>query len=400
MYRKTYAEVNIDNLKNNVENIINYYNNYQYYFGVVKGNCYGHGTTYVINELIESGVNYLAVSSLEEALEARQINKKIPILCVEPIRVEYADICIKNNITMIVHEYNYAKELIGKEINKKLKIHLKIDSGMNRLGFKDRNELNETYKKLKEKENIEIEGIFTHFATLGINDKEWDNQLEKFKEITKDINLKEIPIVHLYRSAAFINHPKIDFCNGIRLGIAMYGYYSSPVYNTKGLKNKLRAIKRTIYKKRNKVSETITKIPIELKPAFKMYTEIIQIKKIKKGEFVGYGAIYRAKQDEIIGIMPVGYDDGIFRKSRGRFVSINNKRYQLVGDIGMGMCAAKIDNTVNMYDKVTLIGDNIPIKEVAVHNETSIYETLCNIGKNVPRAYVKNGEVIEIEEGK
>ena len=131
-----------------------------------------------------------------------------------------------------------------------------------------------------------------------------------------------------------------------------------------------------------------------------MYTEIIQIKKIKKGEFVGYGAVYRAKQDEIIGIMPVGYDDGIFRKSRGRFVSINNKRYQLVGDIGMGMCAVKIDNTVKMYDKVTLIGDNIPIKEVAVHNETSIYETLCNIGKNVPKVYTKDGEVIEIEEGK
>lgn len=400
MYRKTYAEVNIDNLKDNVKNIINYYKDYKYYFGVVKGNCYGHGTTYVINELIESGVNYLAVSSLEEALEAREINKKIPILCLEPIRIEYTDICIKNNITMVVHDHNYAKELIGKEINKKLKIHLKIDSGMNRLGFKDRNELNEIYKELKEKENIEIEGIFTHFATLGINDKEWDNQLEKFKEITKNINLKEIPIVHLYKSAAFINHPKIDFCNGIRLGIAMYGYYSNPVVNKKGLKNKLRAIKRAIYKKKNKVSETITKIPIELKPAFKMYTEIIQIKKIKKGEFVGYGAIYRAKQDEIIGIMPVGYDDGIFRKSRGRFVSINNKRYQLVGDIGMGMCAVKIDNTVNMYDKVTLIGDNIPIKEVAVHNETSIYETLCNIGKNVPRVYSKKGEVIEIEEGK
>ena len=400
MYRKTYVEVNIDNLKNNVKNIITYYKDYKYYFGVVKGNCYGHGTTYIINELIESGVNYLAVSSLEEALEARQINKKIPILCLEPIRVEYADICIKNNITMVVHDYNYAKELIGKEINKKLKIHLKIDSGMNRLGFKNRKELNEIYKELKEKENIEIEGIFTHFATLGINDKEWDNQLEKFKEITKDINLKEIPIVHLYKSAAFINHPKIDFCNGIRLGIAMYGYYSSPVVNKKGLKNKLRAIKRAIYKKKNKVSETITKIPIELKPAFKMYTEIIQIKKIKKGEFVGYGAIYRAKKDEIIGIMPVGYDDGIFRKSRGRFISINNKRYQLVGDIGMGMCAVKIDNTVNMYDKVTLIGDNIPIKEVAMHNETSIYETLCNIGKNVPRVYIKNGKAIEIEEGK
>jgi len=397
MYRKTYVEINIDNLKNNVKNIINYYNNYKYYFGVVKGNCYGHGTTYVINELIESGVNYLAVSSLEEALEVRKINKKIPILLLEPIRLEYIDVCIKNNITITIHDYLYAKELINKKINKKLKIHLKIDSGMNRLGFKEKEKLNEIYKELKENENIEIEGIFTHFATLGINDKEWDKQLEKFKEITSDINLKEIPIVHLYKSAAFINHPKLDFANGIRIGIAMYGYYTSPVINKKGLKNKLRAFKRALNKRINNVSKTTTELPIELKPAFKMYSEIIQIKKINPREFVGYGAMYRAKGNELIGIIPVGYDDGIFRKSKGRFVTINNKRYQLVGDIGMGMCAVKIDNTVNMYDKVTLIGDKVTIKEIALHNETSIYEIMCNIGKKIPRVYVKNNEILNIE---
>lgn len=400
MYRKTYVEINIDNLKNNVKNILNYYNNYEYYFGVVKGNCYGHGTTYVVNELIESSINYLAVSSLEEALEIRKINKKIPILSLEPIRLEYLDICIKNNITITVHDYDYAKELINKKIDKKIKIHLKIDSGMNRLGFKEKEQLNEIYNELKNKENVEIEGIFTHFATLGINDKEWDNQLENFKKITSDINLKEIPIVHLYKSAAFINHQKLDFANGIRLGIAMYGYYSEPKYNTKGIKNKLRAIKRKINKKKNNISETTTKLPIELKPAFKMYTEIMQVKKIEKGEFVGYGAMYRAKKDEIIGIMPVGYDDGIFRKSTGRYVEINNKKYQIIGDVGMGMTAVKIDNTVNMYDKVTLIGDKIPIKEVANHNGTSIYETMCNIGKQIPRVYIKNNEVIAIEEEK
>ena len=174
---------------------------------------------------------------------------------------------------------------------------------MNRIGFKEKSELNEIYIELKNKENIVVEGIFTHFATLGINDKEWDNQLEKFKEITKDIDLKEIPIVHLYKSAAFINHPKLDFANGIRLGIGMYGYYTKPVYSTKGLKNKIRAIKRKLNKRKKNISETTTELPIELKPAFKMYTEIIQVKKIKKGEFVGYGAMYRAKEDEIIGIV-------------------------------------------------------------------------------------------------
>lgn len=400
MYRKTYVEINIDNLKNNVKNIVNYYNNYKYYFGVVKGNCYGHGVTYVVNELIESGINYLAVSSLEEALEIRKINKEIPILSLEPISLEYIDICIKNNVTITVHDYNYALELIKKDIKKDLKVHLKIDSGMNRLGFKYKNELDEVYTKLKEKENVEIEGIYTHFATLGINDKDWDVQLENFKKLTSDIDLNNIPIVHLYKSAAFINHPKLDFANGIRLGIAMYGYNTNPVYSNKGLKNKLRQIKRNINKKKLNVSETNTILPIELKPAFKMFTEIIQIKDIKKGEFVGYGAAFRAKKNMKIAILPVGYDDGIFRRSTGRFVTINNKRYQIIGDVCMGMIFVEIDNSVNINDKVTLIGDLTPIKEVAVHNGTSIYETMCNIGKQIPRVYIKNNEISNIEEGK
>ena len=96
----------------------------------------------------------------------------------------------------------------------------------------------------------------------------------------------------------------------------------------------------------------------------------------------------------------VGYDDGIFRKSRGRLVSINNRKYRLIGDVGMGMCAVKIDSAVRMYDKVTLIGDEISVKQVAQHNGTSIYETICNIGKQIPRVYIKDNEVCAIEEGK
>ena len=400
MYRKTYIEINIDNLKNNVENIISYYNDYKYYFGVVKGNGYGHGIKYVINEIIESGVNYLAVSSLEEAMEIRNINKEIPILILEPIDLTFLKICIDNNITITVHDYNYANDLLNEKIENKIKIHLKIDSGMNRLGIKNKDELKEIYLRLKQKENIEIEGIFTHFATLGINDKEWDNQLEHFKEITSKIKIEEIPIIHLYKSAAFINHEKLSFANGVRIGIAMYGYYTKPIYSNTGLKNKLRNIKRKLYKKKNKISKTNLELPIELKPAFKMYTQFLQIKKVKKGEFVGYGAMYRAKKDIIIGIMAVGYDDGIFRKSSGRYVTINNKRYQIIGDVGMGMTAVKIDETVSINDKITLIGDLTPIREVAKHNGTTIYETMCNIGKQIPRVYIKNKEIKYIEEGK
>ena len=166
------------------------------------------------------------------------------------------------------------------------------------------------------------------------------------------------------------------------------------------MENKLRKIKREYLRNKNNVSKTTTEMPFKLKPAFKMYTEIIQIKTVKKGEFVGYGAIYRPEQDTKIAIMPVGYDDGIFRKSRGRCVTIKNKRYQIVGDVGMGMTAVKIDDSITMNDKVTLIGDLTPIKEVAKHNGTSIYETMCNIGKNIPRVYIKDGEIVAEEEGK
>jgi len=400
LYRKTYVEINLDNLNNNVKNIINYYNDYEYYFGVVKGNCYGHGTKYVVNELIASGINYLAVSSLEEALDVRNINKDIPIISLEPIDLEYIDICIKNNITITVHDYEYAKSLLNKKINKLLKVHLKVDSGMNRLGFKDKEELNEIYSELKEKKNILVEGIFSHFATLGINDKDWDNQLDKFREITSLINLLDIPIRHLYKSAAFINHKKIEFCNGIRLGIAMYGYYSPLKYSMKGLKNKLRYLKREYYKKKYNVSATNIDLPIELKSAFKMYSQIIQIKKLKKGEFFGYGALYRAKKEEKIGIMAVGYDDGFLRSNKGRYVLINNKKYPLVGDICMGMSAVLIDDSVKNGDMVTLIGDDVSMKYVANYNNTSIYEVMCSIDKYVPRVYIKNNKMIAIDERK
>ena len=204
--------------------------------------------------------------------------------------------------------------------------------------------------------------------------------------------------MHLAKSAAFLEHPKIEFTNGIRLGIAMYGYDPKPIFNEKGIKNKLRKIKREYLKKKNNVSSTNLEIPFELKPAFNMYTELIQIKEIKKGEFVGYGAAYRATENIKIGIMPVGYDDGIFRKSRGRYVSINNKKYQIIGDVGMGMCAVKIDDTVKIEDKIILIGENISIKEVASYIGTSIYEIMCNIGRNIPRVYIKDGKVLGIDE--
>ena len=129
MYRDTYIEINVDHLQNNVREIIRKYPEYQYYFGIVKGNAYGHSDK-IAKYLVECGINYFAVASLEEAMSLRKDGITIPILCLEPIDIEFLDICINNNITITVHSMEYFKQLIQKEIQKPLKIHLKIDSGL------------------------------------------------------------------------------------------------------------------------------------------------------------------------------------------------------------------------------------------------------------------------------
>lgn len=397
MYRNTYAEINIDNLQHNVKEVIKKYPEYEYYIGVVKGNAYGHSDK-ICKYIVESGINYLAISSLEEGISLRKDVKDTPILCLEPIDIRYIEKCIENNITITVHDYDYYKELMKLEINKPLKVHLKIDSGLCRLGLYDKAQIKEVTQGLKQKPNIELEGIFTHFSTDGIYDESWDNQYNKFQELTSEIDLSQIPIVHLGRSQTLLNHNKIPFANAIRLGIIMYGYNTTPKPLPNDFINRLRKIKRKLYNKRHNISKTITDVDIDLKPAFSLYSEVTQVKKIKKGSFVGYGRIYEAQEDMYVAIISIGYADGFSRKNRGRQIVINNKRYQLIGEINMGMIIAKVDESVKMGDKVTLIGEKIPMKEVTSYIGTSVYEGSCMINDWVPRVLVKNGEVIEIDE--
>ena len=214
------------------------YPDYKYYFGVVKANAYGHGFD-IINSLISGGINYLAVSSLEEALTARKYNSDIPILILEPIKLDYIDVCISNNITITISNINYYLKLLDLQLSNKLKIHIKLDTGMSRLGIQKSEDLNTIINTYKQNSNLFLEGIYTHFATSGILDKHWDNQLECFKQITKDIDLSLIPIIHMGRSLTLVNHPKIPFCNGTRLGIIMYGM-SQSMPQSNNIKSKIR----------------------------------------------------------------------------------------------------------------------------------------------------------------
>ena len=208
----TYVKIDLDLVKKNINNIINKYNDYKYYIGVVKSDFYGHGK-YILNELIEGGINYLAVSYIEEALEIRKLNKNIPILCLQPISLEKIREASINNITITIHDINYFYDFI--KLNIPIKIHLKIDSGMNRLGIKNKDELKEMVEKIRKKDNLVLEGIYTHFATTGLFDVYYDKQVKKFQEICSLIDLNRIPIVHLGNSIIMVSHDRLSFANGI-----------------------------------------------------------------------------------------------------------------------------------------------------------------------------------------
>lgn len=352
MYRNTYVEINLENIENNVKKIITTYSDYKYYFGVVKDDCYGHDDLKTIKAIIKGGCNYLCVATLDEAIEIRKELREIPILCLGVIKKEYIDICMEKNITITIPSLEYIEELNDRN-TEDLKVHIKINTGMNRLGIKEEEELKEVYKIAKNKK-MNIEGIYTHIYEANSEEK-YNRQIDIFEKMIHVIPLEEIKIIHTSASEAMSNYRKPKEVNGCRLGIIMYGFTDKKELN--------------------------------LKSTFALKSQVIQINDLKPGEVVGYNGIYEAKENEKIAVVSIGYADGIIRKNTGRTVFINEKEYSIVGNVCMDMLFVKIDDNVNLYDEVEILKDIEHIEKVAKHLETISYEVLCSIGKRVPRIY-------------
>lgn len=350
MYRHTYVEVNLDNIKNNVKKIISQYNNYDYYFGVVKANCYGHGIK-AIPSIIEGGCNYLTVATLEEALSVRSENNNIPILCFGIIKPEDIKECLSNNITITIPSLSYLVALL-KVPHDHLKVHIKINSGMNRLGIKSNEELMNVYDSIKDSSLI-LEGLYTHIHSPQ-DESLTNKQFNNFESITSGINYKDIPIIHLGASEATLNFPKKDYVNGCRLGIIMYGLCPNS---------------------------------LNLSSTFKLYSEVIAINDCIPGETVGYNANYKVDVPSKIAVVAIGYADGIIRKNTNRSVYINDKEYKIVGNICMDMLFVLVDDTIKVGDSVTIIKDINHINSISKHLDTIPYEILCSISNRVPRIY-------------
>jgi alanine racemase len=355
IYRPTWIEINLDNL----------YHNYQYFqklnnnktiIPVIKANAYGHGAIEVMQYLYQKNVKMFAVSLLEEALELREINRNIDILMLGPILNNQLDIASKNKIEVTIYDENILNDVLS--FSDELVVHLKVDTGMSRYGIHDVDLIKDSINQLVNKKNIQLKGLFTHFATANDNQDYYDFQLDKFKNIFNQISFKPNMIHISNSSSAFKYENNYQFTTHIRLGISLYGLTLDSNLN-------------------------------QLKDVMSLKSKVVQIKDVKKGECVGYGASYQAKEDEKIAIIPIGYADGFIRKNKNGYVEINHLKYKIVGIICMDALFIKVDDDVKVGDIVTLFGGMIKIDEVAKRLNTINYEVITNMSHRVPRIYIK-----------
>lgn len=382
----TYVEINLSKMAQNARNIVAKYPEYGTFIGIVKGDAYGHGYG-IINALYENGIRYFAVSSMEEAADFRKQNTEAPLLCLEPVAIDRLQEAADLQLTLAISDTEYLNALLNSGITYPFKLHIQIDSGFNRLGFKDKKEIKAAADKI-EQSPYTLEGVYQHYATAGIFDPHFDAQTKKFRELTSLLDLSKIPLVHLGSGIALMAHPKADIATATRMGLMMYGYNISPDSYGSGLKDRLRAMRDEYYHKKYHLSEVLRDVELDLTPAMQMKCRILQLKDVHRGEHIGYGAAYTADEDIRIAILPVGYNNGIGHQNHGRVVEIGGKLCPVVGEIGMNMMAVKVDKDTALTDEVTLLGGKITLGMFSRFSGMGLAQIMLGVGKNNPRYYI------------
>ncbi|MGX6446369.1 alanine racemase [Neobacillus sp. K501] len=374
-YRDTWAEVDLDCISENVASVKKLLPPEVVIMAVVKANAYGHGDVQVAEAALEAGAVYLAVAFMDEAIALRNKGIQAPILVLGASRPEDVQMAINHDITLTVFQEEWLKAAQAHlTSDKELTIHIKLDTGMGRIGVRSKEELAAMEKRISEDPRVILEGIFTHFATADELDLAYfQKQLTLFEELLAV--LKEKPkYIHSSNSAAALRFPKAYF-NGVRLGIAMYGLTPS--------------------------LEMEQEIPFPLKEAFALRSRLVHVKKLDKGEKVSYGATYETQGEEWIGTIPIGYADGWMRRLQGREVLVAGERVPIVGRICMDQCMVRLPKYLPVGTTVTLIGSQseefISVNEIAKSLETINYEVPCIIASRVPRLYRKGGKTVDLK---
>ena len=370
MSRPTTAYVDISSIKHNVAALQKHVGSTKI-MCMVKADAYGHGMIPVAKACIKSGAYALGVATVEEGVALREAGIEAPILCVGACFADSNAAAVEHGITQTLYDIEslYRLEDAAARLKRVAQVHVKIDSGMTRLGVRSREELIALLEAARECKCVRITGAFTHFATSDHRDKSFTHkQAELFNsmlEILNEHGYNDI-IRHASCSGAIIDCPEYNY-DMVRPGIAIYGYYPS---------------------------DEVDKTKVVLRPALRWETRLTQVKSIKRGETVGYGRSYEAPRDMVIGVVPVGYGDGYRRGNSNKgYCVINGSRANIVGRVCMDQLMVDITDIQGATEGalVTLIGAqgdcSIWADEMAEICDSISYEILLNISKRVPKVY-------------
>ncbi len=350
--RATVMEVNIDKFKRNI-NVIKEYAGKEL-MPIVKANAYG---TY-LNKNIElmNEFKILGVALVDEAVSLRKNGYKNEILVINQPYIDEIDDIIKYDITIGLSSIDFLRR-----VKSKIKVHLEIETGMNRTGIK-LNELDNFIKELKKQKNIIVEGIYTHLSSADYDIEYTKMQYDLFEKAVQKIKgeFKTIKYIHSDASNGLLNYNN-DIANLIRVGIIQYGYYS--------------------FKEAAKI--------IKLEPIATLKTKITFIKAVKKGESISYSRKYKADKDMIVATIPIGYADGFRRSLTGNFVVVNGKKAKIVGTICMDSCMIDVTTIDVKVGDVVYIWDNkiITLEDISEKCGTINYEIISAITDRVPRVF-------------
>lgn len=366
------CEVDIEAIRHNYREIRKLVPDHAEIMAIVKADAYGHGARWVSKILQSEGVSRFAVAIVSEGAQLRACGINSPILVLGYTPKTDIKELIENDLTQTVFCYEMAKTLSdeARRLGKTVNIHIKVDTGMGRIGFLSSPQSIEEIKMIMQLPNLNMEGIYTHFSSADEEDrsytyKQW-HIFEGFLNELREVGV-EFPIIHAANSAAIMCHTYADL-NVVRPGIILYGHAPSDYLDGKVL---------------------------NLKPAMSLKSQVVHVKELPENHYVGYGRTYRTPKKTKVATIPVGYADGYSRKLSGvGRVLIKGQFAPIIGRICMDQFMIDVShiNDVKVEDEVVLIGKQgnkeIRVEEIAKLIDTINYEVVCMIGKRVPRFFI------------
>ncbi|WP_051620464.1 alanine racemase [Paenibacillus sp. UNC451MF] len=377
-YRDTRVEVSLDAIASNASWFKQSIGSSCRLMAVVKADGYGHGAVETAKAAIEAGADYLGVAIVDEAIQLRRAGIDSPILVLGYTPPRAVEMAILQRIALTVFTEEVLNHIIdcSNRLNKITIIHIKMDTGMSRLGLKDVSEAAALMLKASQSPFVLIEGIFTHFAQADHDDISYtQTQFEAFTTILSQLEREgfHIPIKHCCNSAAAQRFPHMHM-DMVRIGISLYGLLPSPGMNNAAL---------------------------GLKQAFQLITSVASVKKMAAQQPIGYGGTFSSERESVIATIPIGYADGFSRAlSNVGSAVVNGRRAAVAGRICMDQTMLDVTDIedVRVGDEVILYGGTgeayISIDEVADLLQSINYEIVCMVGKRVPRLYLRQGRIV------